>query len=72
MENNEEIYNPVEPNYYNYDILDNLKENMDDLLAKNKFKNIKICAYEIINDSLYPFLSSLSAILFFYLYSSAE
>ena len=56
MENNEEIYNPVEPNYYNYDILDNLKENMDDLLAKNKFKNIKICAYEIINDSLYPFL----------------
>ncbi len=56
---NEEIYNPVEPNYYNYDILNNLEENIDDILSNKKIKNIQICAYEINNDSQYPFLKYL-------------
>ena len=55
----EENYNPVEPNYYNYDVLNILEENIDELLITNTFKNITICAYEINNTSLNPFLKYL-------------
>jgi len=51
-----EIYEPVEPNYYNYKAVSNLSKTLD---TYNKNYTIEICAYEVNNDGKYPFLKYL-------------
>jgi hypothetical protein len=57
MENDEDVYTPVEPNIYNYTALTQLVDNIDDLLSSNI--TIKITAYEIKNNKKNPYLSYL-------------
>ena len=52
MENDE--YNPVEPNYYNYKVKDNLTNKMQYNI--NSYENVYICSYNVNNDGKYPFL----------------
>ena len=54
MENDEDVYTPVEPNIYNYTALSRLIDNIDDLLCSNI--RIKIMAYEIKNNKKNPYL----------------
>jgi len=54
--NDNEIYNPVEPTYYDYKALNKLSKNIDYLLNNNHITKIQICAFEINNDAKYPFL----------------
>ena len=69
MENDEDVYTPVEPNIYNYTALNRLVENVDDILCSNI--KIKITAYEIKNNKKNPYLlyllykDELSEALFF-------
>jgi hypothetical protein len=52
MEN--EIYNPVDPVYYNYKVKNNL---LDELPKEvTKFNNIYICSYNVTTSEKYPFL----------------
>ena len=57
MENDEDVYTPVEPNIYNYTALNRLVENVDDILCSNI--KIKITAYEIKNNKTNPYLTYL-------------
>jgi hypothetical protein len=54
MENNE-------PNFYNYEALNLLTDNIDEYLTVNaeKITNIKIISYEIKNNSKYPYIKYL-------------
>ena len=54
MENEEDLYTPVEPNFYNYTALNKLVNNIDNRLFNNI--EIKINAYEIKNNSKCPHL----------------
>jgi hypothetical protein len=54
MENDEDVYTPVEPNIYNYTALSRLVYNIDDILRSNI--KIKITAYEIKNNKKNPYL----------------
>jgi hypothetical protein len=54
MENDEDVYTPVEPNIYNYTGLNRLVENIDNILCSNI--KIKITAYEIKNNKKNPYL----------------
>jgi len=54
--NDNEIYEPVEPNYYEYKAINNLDKNIDNLLKYNKITSIEICAFEVNNDAKNPFL----------------
>jgi len=54
MENDEDVYTPVEPNIYNYTALSRLVDNIDNLLCSNI--KIKITAYEIKNNKKNPYL----------------
>lgn len=53
-----EKYEPIEPNYYNYE-MNFLESDIDYYLSTNNSYNINICAYQIVNESLYPFLKYL-------------
>jgi len=57
MENDEDVYTPVEPNIYNYNALSLLVDSVDDILCSNI--TIKITAYEIKNNTKYPYLKYL-------------
>ena len=57
MENEEDLYTPVEPNFYNYTALNKLVNNIDNRLFNNI--EIKINAYEIKNNSKCPYLKYL-------------
>ena len=57
MENEEDVYTPVEPNIYNYNALSLLVDSIDDILCSNI--TIKITAYEIKNNTKYPYLKYL-------------
>jgi len=57
MENDEDVYTPVEPNIYNYNALSLLVDSIDDILCSNI--TIKITAYEIKNNTKYPYLKYL-------------
>jgi hypothetical protein len=57
MENEEDVYTPVEPNIYNYNALSLLVDSVDDILCSNI--TIKITAYEIKNNTKYPYLKYL-------------
>jgi hypothetical protein len=48
-----------EPNFYNYEALHLLIDNIDEYLIENVVKNIKIFAYEIKNNSKYPYIKYL-------------
>ena len=54
MENNE-------PNFYNYEALNLLTDNIDEYLTVNaeKITNIKIISYEINSNSKYPYIKHL-------------
>jgi hypothetical protein len=54
MENDEDVYTPVEPNIYNYTALSRLVDNIDNILSSNI--KIKITAYEIKNNKKNPYL----------------
>ena len=54
-----EEYNPVEPNYYNYESTNNLEGNIDYYLRENEITHVNICAYVIDNKNKYPFLKYL-------------
>ena len=57
METEDDVYNPIEPNFYNYIALNKLVDNIDDKLTNNII--IKINAYEIKNNSKCPYLKYL-------------
>jgi hypothetical protein len=60
MDNEEELnYEPVQPNFYNYDFKDKVTDNIDSHLSSNTFNEVKILAYEVNNEGLYPFLQFL-------------
>jgi hypothetical protein len=56
-------YEPVESNFYEYTAVNNLEKDIDKLLKNFKILSIQICAYEINNDSINPYLK-------FYLYKN--
>jgi hypothetical protein len=56
----DDIYNPVKPNFYNYNALNRLVDDIDTtMLQKMKIVQIKINAYEIQNNNKYPYLKYL-------------
>ena len=55
----EEKYEPVQPNFYNYNFKNKLIDNIDNYLSSNTLNTIKILAYEVNNDGVYPFLQIL-------------
>lgn len=56
----DDIYTPVKPNFYNYNALNILVDDIDiTLLKKMKIIQIKINAYEIQNNNKYPYLKYL-------------
>jgi hypothetical protein len=52
-------YEPVKPNFYNFEFKHKLINNIDNFLSSNNLKTIKILAYEVNNDGVYPFLQIL-------------
>ena len=59
MDNEEEKYEPVKPNFYNYNCKNKVIDNIDSYLSSNTFNNVKIIAYEVNNEGVYPFLQIL-------------
>lgn len=59
MDTEELKYEPVPPNFYNYNAKQHLINNIDYCLESNTFTQIKIVAYEVKNDGVYPFLQFL-------------
>ena len=53
------VENLVQPNFYNYNAKQFLTSNINDCLESNTFNEIKIIAYEVNNDGVYPFLQFL-------------
>lgn len=54
-----EKYEPVEPNYYNYEAINQLSGDIDEYLndtTHQPISKINICAFTVNNDSKYPFL----------------
>jgi hypothetical protein len=49
----------IQPNFYNYNAKKLLINNIDYCLESNTFNQIKIVAYEVKNDGVYPFLQFL-------------
>jgi hypothetical protein len=58
-ENENENYEPVEPNYYSYRAINSLPFSIDHVLHIEKTYKVNICAYEINNKHKYPFLKYL-------------
>ena len=58
-ENENENYEPVEPNYYGYHAINSLSFNIDDLLDSAQTYKVNMCAYEVNNQHKYPFLKYL-------------
>jgi hypothetical protein len=62
MEDNNESYNPVEQNFYNYKGISTLYQTYDEYLDTNKnveIAKVNFCAYQVINDGKIPFLQFL-------------
>jgi len=59
MELEELVYEPVQPNFYNYYAKNLLVNNIDKFLINEKFSKIKVLAYQVNNDGVYPFLQFL-------------
>ena len=59
LNDSENIYDPVDPNFYYYKGLDKLENNFDNILKSNTIiDNYYICGYRVNNDNLYPFLNT--------------
>jgi len=58
-ENEDENYDPVEPNYYGYHAINSLQFNIDNLLVAEQTYKVHICAFEVNNQHKYPFLKYL-------------
>ena len=58
-ENDNENYEPVEPNSYSYSAINSLPLNIDDLLDVEQNYKVNICVYEVNNQHKYPFLKYL-------------
>lgn len=58
-ENENENYEPVEPNYYSYRAINSLPFNIDNLLNVEQTYKVYICVYEVNNQHKYPFLKYL-------------
>lgn len=54
-----EMYIPIEPNYYNYEAMEYMEKEIDYYLNNVCINKINICAFEINNDHKYPFLKYL-------------
>jgi hypothetical protein len=58
-----EVYTPVEPNFYHYKSLGTLYQDYSTYLEmpnnKETIEKVHFCAYQIVNDSMYPFLQFL-------------
>jgi hypothetical protein len=53
------IYEPVEPNVYNYAGLHKLKYDAHKILMEQKINKINICCYQVNNTQMYPFIQFL-------------
>jgi hypothetical protein len=59
---NNDNYEPIEPNYYNYKVLENLYKTMDEYLETHNntiIEKVNYCGYQIVNNGKYPFLQFL-------------
>ena len=59
MEIEDHIYTPVKPNFYSYNAKQYLFTDVERYLETNNLNQIKIIAYEVNNDGVYPFLQFL-------------
>lgn len=59
MDQEEQKYEQVQSNFYNYSAKKNLINNIDYCLETNTFNQIKLVAYEVNNTGVYPFLQFL-------------
>ena len=59
MDSEDFTYAPVNSNFYNYNAKQHLFNDIDRYLESNSFNQIKIIAYEVNNDGVYPFLQFL-------------
>jgi len=59
IENVDENYEPVEPNYYHYTAVNNLYSTVYELLDGIQSYKVNICAFEVDNQHKYPFLKYL-------------
>jgi len=59
IENDNENYEPVEPNYYRYNAIKYLYSTVDELLDVGQTYKVSICAFEVDNQHKYPFLKYL-------------
>jgi len=59
MDSPELAYEPVQSNFYNYSAKQFLIRDIDDYLESNTFNQVKIVAYEVNNDGVYPFIQFL-------------
>jgi hypothetical protein len=55
----DDVYDPVDPNYYDYEALDSLDQNIDEYLNNNIVSKIEICGFEIDNSGRSPFIKYL-------------
>ena len=55
----DEMYTPIQQNYYNYEAMYFLEKNIDTFLNDNKITKVNILAFKINNESKYPFLKFL-------------
>jgi hypothetical protein len=58
-ENDNENYEPVEPNSYSYNAINSLPLNIDDLLDSAQTYRVNMCVFDINNQHKYPFLKYL-------------
>jgi hypothetical protein len=59
MEIADDVYNPVDQNYYNYNALDSLDTDIDEYVSNNRVTHIEICGFEIDNSGISPFIKYL-------------
>ena len=59
MEVADDIYNPVDQNYYHYTALDSLDTDIDEYIIENRVTKIEICGFEIDNTGIFPFVKYL-------------
>ena len=58
-ENDNENYEPVEPNYYSYHAINSLQFSIDTVLDSTQTYKVNMCAFEVNNQHKYPFLKYL-------------
>jgi hypothetical protein len=59
IENDDENYDPIEPNYYHYNVVNQLYSTVYELLDGVQTYKVNICVFEVDNQYKYPFLKYL-------------